>query len=282
MGLFDNLFKKKGPEAEQPAEPVREEPVPQPEPEKPAEPVREEPPAEPAPQPEPEQPAEPAAQPGEDPGEEGGGEPEKPAMTTEQVRALQEALNLTYPGLAVLVRDADLTYEQAAKYEVGMIIREKAHVDASRRVMGMVTSHRYAILSNHMMEPTAKELEFGANWGLRVAKPDSHFKVLGKHTYQGKTCIFLLHLPDDESWKLFINTVIDSDADLIRKCIARFEAKCLKAPVPELAAPEWLGRCRFPIGMDNSGNFFELEDPVEEPLPEETAEAAPEEEEENL
>ena len=276
MGLFDNLFKKKGPESEQPAEPVREEPVPQPEPEQPAEPVREEP----VPQPEPEKPAEPADQPGEELGEDGDEEPSKPTMTTEQVRALQDALNLIYPGIAVLVRDVDLTYEQAAKYEVGMIIREKAHVDVSRRVMGMTTSHRFAILSNHLMDPTPKELEFGANWGMRVAKPDSRFKVLGKHTYQGKTCIFLLHLPDDERWKLFVNTVIDADADLLRKCIARFEAKCLKAPVADLATPEWMDRCRFPIGMDHNGNFFPLEDPVEEPRPEETTEAAPVEEEE--
>lgn len=274
MGLFD-LFKKKGPEPapEQPVpEESQEQPVPQPEPE-PEQPVREEPREEPAAQP-PVQTADAPAEPGEESGEQSGEdqEPAKPAMTTEQVRALQEALNLTYPGLAILVRDVNLTYEQAAKYEVGMIIREKAHVDASRRVMGMVTSHRYAILSNHMTEPTAKELELGANWGMRVAKPNSHFKVLGKHTYQGKTCIFLLHLPDDETWKLFINTVIDSDADLIRKCIARFEAKCLKAPVPELAAPEWLDRCRFPIGMDNNGNLFELEDPVETAVDEEEEE----------
>lgn len=284
MGLFDNLFKKKGPEPEQPAEPVAEEiqEQPAPQPEQPAEPVREEPREESVPRSAPEKPAESAAQAGEESGEDGDEEPSKPAMTTEQVRALQDALNLIYPGIAVLVRDVDLTYEQAAKYEVGMIIREKAHVDVSRRVMGMATSHRFAILSNHLMEPTAKELEFGANWGMRVAKPDSHFKVLGKHTYQGKTCIFLLHLPDDERWKLFINTVIDADADLLRKCIARFEAKCLKAPVADLATPEWMDRCRFPIGMDHNGNFFPLEDPVEEPQPEEQPEGQPEEEEEIL
>lgn len=263
MGLFDFL-KRKGNEPEQsqpareelPEEPVQQsapdEPIPQ-SPEPPVQPPVEQ--SQPEPQLAPEAPREePEVQP-----EEQTQDPDQPVMTTEQVKALQEALNRTYPGLSMLVRDADLTYEQAAKYEVGMIIREKAHVDASRRVMGMVTSHRYAILSNHMTEPTAKELEIGANWGMRVAAPGSHFKVLGKHTYQGKTVIFLLHLPEDD-WKLFINTVIDSDADLIRKCIARFEAKCLKAPVPDLAAPEWLDRCRFPLGMDNAGNLFELED----------------------
>lgn len=274
MGLFDNIFKKKGsepefqPGAEAPREP--EQPVPQPEPEQPVTAA----PEQPVPQPEetPEQPEQPA-------GEEQPQEPEQPVMTVEQVRALQDALNRTYPGLTMLARDVNLTYEQASKYEVGMIIREKAHVDASRRVMGMVTSHRYAILSNHMEEPTSEELRIGPNWGMRVAKPDSHFKVLGKHTYQGKTVIFLLHLPDDDTWKLFVNTVIDSDAELIRKCIARFEAKCMKPPVPDLAMPNWQDRCQFPLGMDNAGNFFPLEDPKPE-TPEEPEAPVPAEEEE--
>lgn len=246
MALFD-LFKRKGgepgpqePEVQQPAAPVEEVPTPPPVPEAPVE--QQDPP--------PEETQEQQDTPAE---------PERPALTAEQTRALQEVLNRTYPGLAMLVRDVDLTYEQASKYKTGMIIREKAHVDATRRVMGMVTSHRYAILSNHMLEPTSKELEYAANWGLRVANKNSHFKVLGVHTYQGKTVIFLLHLPDDDSWKLFINTVIDTDEALIRKCIARFEAKCLLSPVPELATQEWLDRCRFPIGMDNDGNLFELE-----------------------
>lgn len=257
MALFDR-FKRKG---EDPVPQEPEQAAPQPEPEQPVTAA----PEQPGPQPEetPEQPEQPA-------GEEQPQEPEQPAMTVEQVRALQDALNRTYPGLTMLARDVNLTYEQAARYEVGMILREPANVDASRRVMGMVTSHRYAILSNHMAEPTARELELGANWGLRVAPAGSHFKVLGKHTYQGKTVIFLLHLPE-EDWKLFINTVIDSDAELIRKCIARFESKCLKAPVPELMMPDWQERCSFPIGMDNLGNLFPLEDaPEREP---ETAEA---------
>lgn len=252
MALFD-LFKRKG-NTPQPEEPEAQLPEPEPVPEQPATPPAEVPETqETAPEQESageEAPAEADTAPAE---------PERPVMTPEQTRALQEVLNRTYPGLAMLVRDADLTYEQASKYKTGMIVHEKAHVDASRRVMGMVTSHRYAILSNHMLEPTSKELEKGANWGLRVANKGSHFKVLGKHTYQGKTVIFLLHLPDDEGWKLFTNTVIDTDEGLIRNCIARFEAKCLLAPVPALASREWLDRCRFPIGMDNDGNLFELE-----------------------
>lgn len=276
MGLLDFLKRKDNevPQEPAPAELPQEpapEPVPEPQPE---------PQPEPEPQPAPQPPQSPAGDAAGQPEEPAGDEPDpdQPTMTTEQVKALQEALNRTYPGLSMLARDVNLTYEQASKYEVGMIIREPAHVDASRRVMGMVTTHRYAILSNHMEEPTTKELEIGPNWGLRVAKPGSYFKVLGKHTYQGKTVIFLLHLPQDD-WKLFINTVIDSDAELIRKCITRFESKCLKPPVPDLAMPNWQERCSFPIGMDNLGNLFPLEEETEaEPEPETEAPAAAEEE----
>lgn len=30
-------------------------------------------------------------------------------------------------------------------------------------------------------------------------------------------------------------------------------------PIPELATDKWLDRCKFPLGMDDNGNFFELE-----------------------
>jgi hypothetical protein len=50
----------------------------------------------------------------------------------------------------------------------------------------MATSHRMATLSNHMKDVGALDLE---NHGLCVARPDAHFKVLGKFTHEGKTAI---------------------------------------------------------------------------------------------
>ena len=67
--------------------------------------------------------------------------------------------------------------------------------------MGMVTSHRYAILSNHMGD--FREYEHGTNWGLFVAK-HSHFKVIDIYEYNGKTQILLLHLPDDKDGSCLI------------------------------------------------------------------------------
>lgn len=112
-----------------------------------------------------------------------------------------DVVNKTYPGLGIYVRDINLSKELAEKYTPGLIIREKAFTDASNRVIGMVITHRYLILSNHMAD--FSQFEHGTNWGLHVANSGSRFKVLGTHIYKGKTAIVLLHLLDDDSWKIY-------------------------------------------------------------------------------
>lgn len=180
-------------------------------------------------------------------------------MSKEQ---LQTLANQIYPGITMFSRDVNLTPELAKKYTPGQIIREKAFTDASIRFMGMVTTHRYVILSNHMADLSA--FEHGTNWGLHVANADSHFKVLGQHTCNEKTGIFLLHLPDDESWKVWQRAEFSIDSELYQKAVQRFTAKCGEPPVPELSTPQWLNRCAFPVGMSSSGEFWPLEDTPEE------------------
>lgn len=180
-------------------------------------------------------------------------------MSKEQ---LQTLANQIYPGITMFARDVNLPPELAQRYTPGQIIREKAFTDASIRFMGMVTTHRYVILSNHMADLSA--FEHGTNWGLHVANADSHFKVLGQHTCNGKTGIFLLHLPNDESWKLWQQAEFSIDGELYQKAVQRFTAKCGEPPVPELSTPQWLNRCAFPVGMSSSGEFWPLEDTPEE------------------
>ncbi len=165
--------------------------------------------------------------------------------------------NQVYPGIGIYVRDTNLANGLADKYVSGLIIREKAFTDASNRVMGMITSHRYMILSNHMADFSL--FEHGTKWGLHVANKDSHFKILGKHVYKGKTAIVLLHLPDNDDWKVYKNCQFSLDEEIYKMAIERFEAKCEMPPIAELSTSEWLSRCNFPVGMDNSGNFWSLE-----------------------
>ena len=103
------------------------------------------------------------------------------------VEVLEQAINDMLPGLANHVRDVNLDPKIAELYKPGIILREKAFVDASRRVGGMVTTHRFAILSNHMADFT--QFERDTNWGLCVAQRESHFKVMDVYEYNGKTQI---------------------------------------------------------------------------------------------
>ena len=175
-------------------------------------------------------------------------------MTKEQLQAVADKM---YPGIALFARDVNLPAELARKYVPGQIIRERAFTDASIRFMGMVTTHRYVILSNHMAD--LAQFEHGANWGLHVAQKDAHFKVLGLHTHAGKTGIFLLHLPDDESWHLWQKAEFAMDRQLYDMAVQRFRDKCTQPPVPELTDRAWLDRCAFPLGMSDDGQLWPLE-----------------------
>ena len=170
---------------------------------------------------------------------------------------LEQLLNEIFPGLTMFVRDLDLPPALEERYKPGRILREKGFTDASCRVMGMVTTHRFAILSNHMADLGA--YEHGTNWGLFVANRSAHFKVLDVYEYQGRTQILLLHLPDDDRWRIFEDVTFSIEEQLIETSRQRFEKKAFLPPVPELAKEDWLARCAAPLGMDNEGNLFDLE-----------------------
>lgn len=172
------------------------------------------------------------------------------------IEQIQQATNDMLPGLSIFARDANLSHQVASIYQEGMIIREKAFVDATYRVQGMITSHRYVILSNHMKNLTAYEQ--GTNWGLCIANRDSHFKVLGTHHCNGRTAIILLHLLDDERWKLFEKVHLSLEEDIRNKAIYSFETKIQLPPIPELTTNDWLKRCEFPLGVDNNGEPWPL------------------------
>lgn len=172
------------------------------------------------------------------------------------IEEIEKAINEVFPGLTIFARDANLPAGIADIYKKGMILREKAFVDASYRVQGMVTTHRYIILSNHLKD--LSNFEHGTNWGLCVANRDSHFKVLGTHCYNEKTVIVLLHLPDDNRWKLFDGIHISLEEELFDKAINSFKQKIERSPIPELTTKEWLQRCEFPIGIDDKGDLWPL------------------------
>ena len=173
------------------------------------------------------------------------------------VKLFEDTINEILPGLTVYVRDVNLPKELEDKYIPDTIILERGFTDVSSRVMGMKTTHRFAILSNHMRD--FSPYEHGTNWGLFVANSSSHFLVLDKYEYHGKTQIMLLHLPNDKRWKLFQNVKVNVLDNIIKDTRQRFENKCEKEIIPELATEEWLDRCSTPLGMDDNGNLFDLD-----------------------
>lgn len=150
------------------------------------------------------------------------------------------------------VRDANLKDEIAGKYKAGQIITEKAFVDASNRIGGMVTSHRYLILSGYMAD--FSPFEDKTNWGLHVAKNGSKFKVLDIFTVEDKTQILLLQLPDAFE-SAFVNRT-DVEEEFIERERENFNRDLKSDVISDLADEMWLERCSFPIGMDDEGEFF--------------------------
>lgn len=63
------------------------------------------------------------------------------------------------------------------------------------------------------------EYEQGTNWGLCVADHESRFKVLDVYEYEGKTQITLLHLLDDDRWRIFGETCCLSHSGRMKNAV---------------------------------------------------------------
>lgn len=177
-------------------------------------------------------------------------------MKYENKKTFKEILNDTVTDTALVVRDINLSKDLEERYIPGTIILERGFTDASYKVGGMLTSHRYAIITNKIKD--LSEFEHGTNWGLVVANFDSHYLVLDKYTYKNKTLITLLHLPNNNYWKMFKNIQLNIFNELITASRKNFQEVCESEPIPELSTNEWLKRCSEPLGMDRDGNYFDL------------------------
>lgn len=161
-----------------------------------------------------------------------------------------------YENTGLFVHDINLPKEWADKYEIGALIKERGFVDMTNKIGQMTTSHRYAIISNHVAN--FSQFEDGTNWNLHTAAPNSKFKVLDVYEFNGKTQILLLHLIENLEDFFFDDDTIDGEyVDIARKI---FEDSFKKEKIEEVNTPEWLERCSFPIGMDNDGNLWGPDD----------------------
>ncbi len=172
----------------------------------------------------------------------------------DKLEKIEEILNMTFPGLSMLYRDANLG-ALGDLYSAGLIIRERGFTDASNRGGNLVTTHRFAILSNHYLD--AASFEHGTHWGLCIMERGSYYKVLDVYHQQEKTQITLLHLPG-QHWQFFENISTNLDEQVVETARKRFDEHLSTVPIAELAQDDWLQRCRFPLGMDDNGALFPL------------------------
>lgn len=176
-------------------------------------------------------------------------------FTNEQI---EEVMNSTFAGLSLFYRDTNLTEQQLAVYQTGMILQEKGFTDASYRGGGLATKHRFLIASARAKN--AAMFEHGTNWGLVIMNSGSFFKVLDIYTVQDKTQITLLHIPE-EGVELFSKAKINIEDQIVAKAREGFEQKLSLPPIPELTTEEWLVRTKNPVGISADGKpWYKISD----------------------
>ena len=175
-------------------------------------------------------------------------------MEDKDTKQYENSCNRIFPGLQMLVRDTFLDEKIEKMYIIGKIIKEPTFCDTSCRVGGIITTHRFSILSNRFVD--FSPAEHGTNWGLYVCKRNSYFKIIDVFKVEDKTQISLLHL--DENWKLFENNSSNVEEDIIKMSRERFLNKYNKDPIQELATRQWLERLLHPIGINAKGEYTSL------------------------
>jgi hypothetical protein len=170
------------------------------------------------------------------------------------VDQIESIVELTYNNLGVFVRDTEIAPEISAKYQPGLIFREKGLTYATYRVGGQAANHRFAIFSNHLIKKNPDP----ENYGLCIAEKGSVFKVIGRHDFQNSSWIILLHLLGDNYWRVFKDFESPVDEDMVKSVVSWLTELTKQPVIPELTRPEWVDSCKYPMGIDDNGEFFPL------------------------
>jgi len=178
---------------------------------------------------------------------------------------VEEICNWTFSGLVMYYRDAQLSNEVIAKYEVRKIIRSPFFVDVSPFAGKMARNCRFAIASSKAAPLYQINSEKNSNderWRLHTINANSYFKVLDIYQKYDRTQFFLLHIPAN-GFNFFINNRIfvggeNMEDQIIKKSRMSFDKKMEMKIIPEFEEQEWVERTFFPIGLDCNNNFFSL------------------------
>lgn len=181
------------------------------------------------------------------------------AYTNEQI---EEILNWTLSGLTMYYRDSELPADVIAKYQVGHIFRSQTFVDVSAFAGQLTKSCRF-IFASSKAAPLYKVNPEVEKWQQHTINADSYFKVLDIYQKEGKTQLFLLHIPA-KATDFFKSAVLRLGEDnleeqFIGKARASLDQKMKMPPAAALEEAEWVHRTEFPIGLDVKNEFFPLQ-----------------------
>ena len=161
----------------------------------------------------------------------------------------------TYANAQLYVRDTNLSKKQEEMYERGKIIQERGFVDATSKIGKMTTTHRFAILSNHMADLSQFEKE--TDWGIHTANANSQFKILDVYTFEGKTQILILHLID--GFEVIFEDDKTIKSEYVEKARKSFEESFEKEAIESVNGKDWLERCSFPVGLNGDDELWEIQ-----------------------
>ena len=140
-------------------------------------------------------------------------------------------------------------------YRVGTLFREPTFCDATYKLGGFAAPHRYLIISANARCIDA--ISQHPEWGLCIWQPGRIFKVIGTHQKAARAQITLLEIPEELRPEFTTRSLSDFERVFARKAEQQFE-EALQLPIlPEHETRLWLDRLELPLGVDDSGHFFE-------------------------
>ncbi|WP_300488010.1 hypothetical protein [Flavobacterium sp.] len=168
----------------------------------------------------------------------------------------EEIINWTYPGATLYYKDCDLEPSVAEKFTKDLLIRNGYFLDVSCLGGGIKFNTRFLIAS----AKAARLYEINPDnerFGHCAININSYFKILDVYKLNGKTQIFLLHIPA-KSLRYFERASSNWDEDFIQKARQSFDTRIHQEPRPDLLEPFWLERTNYPVGMDAYDKFYPL------------------------
>jgi hypothetical protein len=140
-------------------------------------------------------------------------------------------------------------------YRVGVLFREPTFCDATYKFGGFAAPHRYLIISANARCIDA--LSVHPEWGLCIWPTGRIFKVIGTNQEASRTQTTLLEIPEELRPEFTTGSLSSLERTFANRAVQEFDAALQLPVLPEHATRLWLDRLEFPLGVDDSGQFFE-------------------------